>query len=119
DPVPGHAGHVLHDRLAGAENAVDQGGLADVGSADHGQHRLPLRPEPGGAVSLGLRPVKFGAAVLGDVEVVADVYPAVIAGVDVRQFNSPPPGCFLPGGRTPRSPRCREVTPLLSCPAST
>ena len=45
DPVAGHAGHVLDDRLAAADDPVDQGGLADVGPADDGQHRsaTPVR----------------------------------------------------------------------------
>ena len=34
--VAGHAGDVLDDGLAAAEDAVDQGGLADVRAADHG-----------------------------------------------------------------------------------
>ncbi len=33
DPVPGHAGHVLHHRLAAAEDPVHQGGLAHVRDA--------------------------------------------------------------------------------------
>ncbi len=36
DPVTGHAGHVLDDGLAAAQDAVDQARLADVGAADHG-----------------------------------------------------------------------------------
>ena len=39
DPVPGHAGDVLDDRLAAADDPVDQRRLADVGPADDGQHR--------------------------------------------------------------------------------
>ena len=38
DPVAGHAGDVLDDGLAAADDAVDQGRLADVGAADDGQH---------------------------------------------------------------------------------
>ena len=38
-PVAGHAGHVLDDRLAAADDPVDQRRLADVGAADDGQHR--------------------------------------------------------------------------------
>ncbi len=37
-PVAGHAGDVLDDGLAPTDDPVDQGGLAHVGSADHGQH---------------------------------------------------------------------------------
>ena len=40
DAVAGHAGHVLHDRLAAAEDAVDQRRLADVRAPDDGEHRL-------------------------------------------------------------------------------
>ncbi len=36
DAVAGHAGHVLDDGLAAAQDAVDEARLADVGSADHG-----------------------------------------------------------------------------------
>ena len=39
DPVAGHAGHVLDDRLAAADDPVDQRRLADVGAADDGQDR--------------------------------------------------------------------------------
>ena len=39
DPVPGHPGHVLDHGLPAAQDAVDQGGLADVGPADDRQHR--------------------------------------------------------------------------------
>ena len=39
DPVAGHAGHVLDDGLAAAEDPVDQRRLADVGPADDGEHR--------------------------------------------------------------------------------
>jgi hypothetical protein len=39
DAVAGHAGHVLDDRLAAADDAVDQGGFAYVGAADDGDHR--------------------------------------------------------------------------------
>ena len=39
DPVAGHARHVLDHRLAAAEDAVDQGRLADVRPADDGQNR--------------------------------------------------------------------------------
>ena len=35
-PVPGHPGHVLDDGLAAADDPVDQGRLADVGTADDG-----------------------------------------------------------------------------------
>ena len=37
DPVAGHARHVLDDRLAAADDPVDQRGLADVGAADDGE----------------------------------------------------------------------------------
>ena len=39
DPVAGHAGDVLDDRLAAADDPVDQRRLADVGAADDGQDR--------------------------------------------------------------------------------
>ena len=38
DPVPGHSGGVLHDRLPAAQDAVDQRGLAHVGAAHDGHH---------------------------------------------------------------------------------
>ena len=38
DPVAGHPRNVLDDGLATAQDAVDQGGLADVGAPDDGQH---------------------------------------------------------------------------------
>ena len=44
DPVAGHPRHVLHDRLATAEHPVDQRGLTDVGSPDHGHHRQDRLP---------------------------------------------------------------------------
>ena len=44
DPVAGHAGQLLGDGRAPAEDAVDQGRLADVGSPDH---RHPGRPAGG------------------------------------------------------------------------
>src|SRR5215475_2578463 len=37
-PVPGDAGGVFDDRLAAAENPVDQRGLADVGPPHHRDH---------------------------------------------------------------------------------
>ena len=37
-PVTGDAGDVLHDGLATTDDPVDQGRLAHVGAADHGQH---------------------------------------------------------------------------------
>ena len=51
-PVAGHAGHVLDDRLAAAEDPVDQGGLADVGAADDREHGD--RGPSGSAVGGGL-----------------------------------------------------------------
>ena len=39
DAVAGHAGDVLDDGLAAADDPVDQRRLADVGAADDGQHR--------------------------------------------------------------------------------
>ena len=39
DPVAGHAGDVLDDRLAAADDPVDQRGLADVGPTDDGEDR--------------------------------------------------------------------------------
>jgi hypothetical protein len=43
DPVAGHPGDVLDDRLAPADDAVDEGRLADVGPADHGDDRQRAR----------------------------------------------------------------------------
>ena len=61
-PVPGNTRHVLHDRLARAEDPVDQRGLADVGTADHGEHRLSRpcrarrrRPSSASAAVMSLR----------------------------------------------------------------
>ena len=53
DPVAGHARHVLDDRLAAADDPVDQRRLADVGPADDGQdgnrpgHARPSVPRSG------------------------------------------------------------------------
>src|SRR5699024_12226942 len=52
-PVAGHSGTVLDDRLATTDDAVDQGGLADVRAADDGDDReVALGGEPGGLVLL-------------------------------------------------------------------
>jgi len=46
DPVARHAGHVLDDGLAAAQDAVDQGRLAHVGAAHDGDNRLRALGEP-------------------------------------------------------------------------
>ena len=51
DPVPGHPRHVLHHRLPPAQDAVDQGRLADVGPPDHGHDR-----GDGDVVGVAIRP---------------------------------------------------------------
>ena len=43
DPVPRHAGYVLNHCLAATENAIDQGGLADVRAPDDRDHRRRTR----------------------------------------------------------------------------
>ena len=50
-PVAGHAGHVLDDGLAAADDPVDQRRLADVGAADHREHGDRARRLGGGGGS--------------------------------------------------------------------
>ncbi len=57
DPIAGDAGDVLHDRLAAADDPIDQGRLADVGPADDGDHR---RRATRLLVAVGLVPVLPG-----------------------------------------------------------
>ena len=58
DPVAGHAGDVLDDRLAAADDPVDQRRLADVGPADDGEDRH----RAGGSAVRGLGVVRRGAS---------------------------------------------------------
>jgi hypothetical protein len=65
-PVPGHAGHVLDDRLTAPQDPVHQRGLADVGPShdgDHGTRRLGLGGELGTVLG-----VDEGEVLLGELE---------------------------------------------------
>jgi hypothetical protein len=67
DAVTGHAGHVLDDGLAAADDAVDERGLADVGAAHDRDHRLGSRVLVD--VALDALALEEGAVLLGELEV--------------------------------------------------
>ena len=68
DAVAGHTGHVLDDSLPAAEDAVDEGGLADVRASDHGDDRQ--RAVDDGITVLVVLTVDEGAVLVAEVELV-------------------------------------------------